>query len=110
MAPLSLAVREFPKPRLKEKAPKNLALQSPTTPPQEEGPGLPLEAPSILHFIKLRIGGCQRTSLILGAFPNLKLDEKSLRRTKSWMEDHEASLAHFPDIEVTEMMRLIAVL
>jgi hypothetical protein len=41
-------------------------LQLRKIPPQEDA--LPAQAPSILHFTQSKGGGCQMTSLIIGAF------------------------------------------
>jgi len=56
-------------PRLKQNAPKKSALASLKMPPQAAGPGLPITAPSILHFIQLKIGGCHIISLMTVALP-----------------------------------------
>jgi len=69
-------------------------------PPQLEGPGFPLQAPSMLHLIQLKTGGCQRTSLILGALLYLTLTKKALRRTKFVIEDDAWRVQKLPAKEV----------
>jgi hypothetical protein len=55
-----------------QEAPQNKVKKSASLflkmPPQEEMPGLPLEAPSILHLIQLGKGGFQKISLTIGIF------------------------------------------
>jgi len=55
-------------------------------PPQAEIPGLPFDAPSILHFNRLFWGGCHKTSLVTGAFGWWIVHLKALRIVKSTME------------------------
>jgi hypothetical protein len=73
IAPISSEFREVLIPRFEANAPKRDALEFLNKPPQAERPGLPNEAPSQLHLTQFKIGGCQTTSLILGALPEFIL-------------------------------------
>jgi hypothetical protein len=68
---------------------------------------LPREAPSQLHLTQFRIGGCQITSLILGAFPNFNLTWNFLRRTNSEIFEYALRRETFPDIETAAIIRLM---
>ncbi|WJX74888.1 hypothetical protein P8452_58489 [Trifolium repens] len=83
MAAVNSAFREVFIPILRAKAPKKEALAFLKIPPQAEIPGLPTDAPSQLHLIQFKIGGCQRTSLILGALPKFLLTWNFWRSTNS---------------------------
>lgn len=65
-------------------------------PPQDDVHGLPEEAPSVLHLIQLRGGGCQITLVIKGSLGCLMLTLKILRMVKSLIELLEALLVLQP--------------
>jgi len=50
-------------------------------------PGLPIEAPSMLHLIQLKIGGCHVTSIILGELGGMRKTLNDLRIVKSIIEE-----------------------
>ncbi|RHN56408.1 hypothetical protein MtrunA17_Chr5g0429161 [Medicago truncatula] len=95
-------------PKLKANAPMKSAFESLKIPSQAEGPGLPLDAPSMLHLSQCIMGGCHRTSLMIGALPKFILTEKALRITKSIMVEFALRLEQLPDRDVPAIMRLIA--
>jgi hypothetical protein len=61
-------------------------------PPHEAFPGLPLDAPSILHLIQFRRGGCHRTSLRIGALGWWIEILNNFRKEKSLIELEEIFL------------------
>ena len=87
IVPVSSALRELLCPKLEAKAPKKLVFLFLKIPPQEEMPGLPIEAPSMLHLIQLKIGGCHTTSIILGALGGMRKTLNALRIVKSIIEE-----------------------
>jgi len=70
-------------PKNSAKQPKQSPSRSLKMPPQEEGLGLPCEAPSVLHFVQLIKGGTQITYMIEGALGGWISILNSLRKEKS---------------------------
>jgi len=89
------------------KAPRKSEVEFRNRPPQADCPGLPKEAPRVLHLTQLKIGGFQRTSLMIGAFGGLIITSKCLRITKSEIEELATSLVLFPEREAPEIIMLM---
>jgi hypothetical protein len=63
-------------------------------------PGLPFEAPSMLHLNQFKKGGCQQTSLRIGTLGWWILILNIFKKEKSLMELEECLEVLLPDKEV----------
>jgi len=101
-------MKEVETPRGSEKQPIQSASAFLKTPPQEEVPGLPEDAPSMLHLIQVGSGGFHITSVTFGALGCLMVTLKAFRMVKSLMELLEALLLLQPDKDVLDIIDEIA--
>lgn len=93
-------------PRLTEKAPRKLAFASLKRPWQAAIPGLPIDAPSVLYLIQSRIGGDQRTSLLIVGFERLILTSNDLRMEKSVIDELVERFEALSEIEAPDRTKL----
>jgi len=101
-------MNEVETPKGLEKQPTQSASEFLKTPPQEEVPGLPDEAPLVLHLIQVGSGGFHKTYVIVGALGFLIVTLKAFRMVKSLMELLEAFLVLQPAKEVLDIIDEIA--
>jgi len=97
IAPTSSAFSALPFTTLKAKLPKWSTLPSLKIPPLPAKPVRPDAAPSVLHFIQSKNGGCQITSIVVGGLGGLMLTLKALRSTKSEIEEEDTLLVKLPE-------------
>ena len=95
-----------PPPMFSAKQQSKIALEFLNIPPQEEF--VVFEAPSVLHFTQLAMGGCQITSLMTGALGGCMLILNFFKMTRSLTEELEAFEVLFLDRATLEIMLLIA--
>jgi len=102
MAPKSSAKKAFSFPIFSEKQSMNWALLFLNIPPQADEEEV--ADPSVLHFTQLRMGGCQRTSMILGALGGRMLTINFFRIVKSYIDEDALLLVRLPAMfELEEM-------
>jgi hypothetical protein len=106
IAPESSAWYALPIPVFSAKQSKNLASLSLNIPPQDED--VLVADPSVLHLIQRKIGGCQTTSIILGAFGGWIQTLNFFKIIKSDIEDEATVLERLLDRETFEMIVEIA--